>query len=55
VELGEMKVKLDNYRAIENENKKLNALLANKENELKVLQKTVENEQNEKLELIQVS
>lgn len=49
-----MKTKLEGYKAVEIENKKLHGLLLEKEKELKALQKVVEDEQNAKLELTQV-
>lgn len=49
-----MKSKLEGHRALENENKKLNALLLVKEKELTTAQKLLEDEHNEKLALLQV-
>lgn len=54
LELGEMKTKLEGSKAIEMENKKLHGLLLEKEKELKALNKVVEDQKNEKIELQQV-
>lgn len=54
MEMGEMKTKLEGFKALETENKKLNLLILEKDKEVKNLQKQIEDEQNEKLELAQV-
>ena len=49
-----MKIKLEGSKAVELENKRLNALLLEKEKEMKTLQKQIEDHQSEKVELLQV-
>lgn len=54
LEVGEMKTKLEGYKALEIENKKLHGLILKKDEEVKNYQKQIEEEQHKKLELLQV-
>ena len=54
MEVGEMKTKLEGYKALETETKKLNGILLSKEKEIEVLRKTADDAKQEKIELIKV-
>lgn len=50
----DLKHKLEGLRSVDNENKKLNAILVEKEKELDKILETVKNERDEKMDILQV-
>ena len=55
MEVGKLKPKLEGYKALENENKRLNSRIIESEQEFKKLREEVEKEQDYKQELLRVS